>query len=188
MCIRDSIHGDINPTGQQQSGFYYDNSVWLYSYYYDDVVLESKVIADDEMETTSNTSYVVTTEEGLRKALESDADEINVDVPITLTSDIELKKPVNFSGVTVTNGATVVAINDWWCSELNIDNGIVIQEKGCVSISRTNVSRLEITSDGVPVSYTHLDVYKRQVYSYRDPESHSYSASRQQRSHLPLRR
>ena len=36
---------------------------------------ESKVVADDEIETTSNTSYVVTTEEGLRKALESDADE-----------------------------------------------------------------------------------------------------------------
>lgn len=162
-----TIHGDINPTGQQQSGFYYDNSVRLYSYYYDDVVLKSQVIADNEIETTSNTSYVVTTEEGLRKALESDADEINVDVPITLTSDIELKKPVNFSGVTVTNGATVVAINDWWCSELNIDNGIVIQEKGCVSISRTNVSRLEITSDGVLQIETNGElVYADETYNH----------------------
>lgn len=120
-----TIRGDINPTGQQQSGFYYDDSVRLYSYYYDDVVLKSQVIADDEIETTSNTSYVVTTEEGLRKALESDADEINVDVPITLTEDIELTKTVNFSELTVANGAFVKFKKYFECDILNIENGVI---------------------------------------------------------------
>ena len=118
-----TICGDINPSGQQQSGFYYDDSVWLYSYYYDDVVLKSQVIADDKIETTSNTSYVVTTEEGLRKALESDADEINVDVPMTLTSDITLTKEVRFSELTIGSGATVTVTDTLRCSELNISSG-----------------------------------------------------------------
>ena len=118
-----TIHGNINPTGQQQSGFYYDDSVRLYSYYYDDVVLESKVVADDEIETTSNTSYVVTTEEGLRNALESDADEINIDVPMTLTSDITLTKEVRFSELTIGSGATVTVTDTLRCSELNISSG-----------------------------------------------------------------
>lgn len=118
-----TIRGDINPTGQQQSGFYYNDSVRLYSYYYDDVVLKSQVIADDEIETTSNTSYVVTTEEGLRNALESDADEINVDVPMTLTSDITLTKEVRFSELTIGSGATVTVTDTLRCSELNISSG-----------------------------------------------------------------
>ena len=118
-----TIRGDINPSGQQQSGFYYDDSVWLYSYYYDDVVLKSQVIADDKIETTSNTSYVVTTEEGLRNALESDADEINVDVPMTLTSDITLTKEVRFSELTIGSGATVTVTDTLRCSELNISSG-----------------------------------------------------------------
>ena len=135
-----TIRGDINPTGQQQSGFYYDNSVRLYSYYYDDVVLKSQVIADNEIETTSNTSYVVTTEEGLRKALESDADEINVDVPITLTSDIELTKPVDFSKLTVTNGAAVTASSRWWCDTLYLDAGTVRQTTGDLGVRTLNIS------------------------------------------------
>lgn len=135
-----TIRGDINPTGQQQSGFYYDDSVRLYSYYYDDVVLKSQVIADDEIETTSNTSYVVTTEEGLRKALESDADEINVDVPITLTSDIELTKSVDFSKLTVTNGATVTASSRWWCDTLYLDAGTVRQTTGDLGVRTLNIS------------------------------------------------
>lgn len=118
-----TICGDINPSGQQQSGFYYDNSVRLYSYYYDDVVLKSQVIADNEIETTSNTSYVVTTEEGLRKALESDADEIEVNVPMTLTSDITLTKEVRFSELTIGSGATVTVTDTLRCSELNISSG-----------------------------------------------------------------
>lgn len=127
-----TIHGDINPTGQQQSGFYYDNSVRLYSYYYDDVVLKSQVIADNEIETTSNTSYVVTTEEGLRKALESDADEIEVDVPMTLTSDITLTKEVRFPELTITNGATVTVSDTLRCSELNIstDSNLTVGQEG----------------------------------------------------------
>lgn len=135
-----TIRGDINPTGQQQSGFYYDDSVRLYSYYYDDVVLKSQIIADDEIETTSNTSYVVTTEEGLRKALESDADEINVDVPITLTSDIELTKPVDFSKLTVTNGAAVTASSKWWCDTLYLDAGTVRQTTGDLDVRTLNIS------------------------------------------------
>ena len=125
-----TIRGDINPTGQQQSGFYYDDSVRLYSYYYDDVVLESKVVADDEIETTSNTSYVVTTEEGLRKALESDADEIEVDVPMTLTTDITLTKEVRFSELTIGSGATVTITDTLRCSELNIssDSNLTIEQ------------------------------------------------------------
>lgn len=125
-----TIRGDINPTGQQQSGFYYDDSVRLYSYYYDDVVLKSQVIADDEIETTSNTSYVVTTEEGLRKALESDADEIEVYVPMTLTSDITLTKEVRFPELTITNGATVTVSDTLRCSELNIssDSNLTIEQ------------------------------------------------------------
>ena len=127
-----TIHGDINPTGQQQSGFYYDNSVRLYSYYYDDVVLKSQVIADNEIETTSNTSYVVTTEEGLRKALESDADEIEVYVPMTLTSDITLTKEVRFPELTITNGATVTVSDTLRCSELNIstDSNLTVGQEG----------------------------------------------------------
>lgn len=127
-----TIHGDINPTGQQQSGFYYDNSVRLYSYYYDDVVLKSQVIADNEIETTSNTSYVVTTEEGLRKALESDADEIEVYVPMTLTSDITLTKEVRFSELTIGSGATVTVADTLRCSELNIssDSNLTVGQDG----------------------------------------------------------
>lgn len=118
-----TIRGEINPSGQRQSGFYYDDPVRLYSYYYDDVVLESKVIADDEIETTSNTSYVVTTEAGLRKALESDADKIEVDVPMTLTKDIAFTKDVYFSELSITNGAAITVMDTLRCSELNIVSG-----------------------------------------------------------------
>lgn len=158
-----TIRGDINPTGQQQSGFYYDDSVRLYSYYYDDVVLKSQVIADDEIETTSNTSYVVTTEEGLRKALESDADEIEVYVPMTLTSDITLTKEVRFPELTITNGATVTVSDTLRCSELNIssDSNLTIEQDAWL------INVYEVRNDGSITNNGTISVTLDEEYDVR---------------------
>lgn len=143
------IQGDINPSGQQQSGFWYDNSVRLYSYYYDDVVLESQVVAEDEIETTSDTSYIVTTEESLRKALESDADRININVPITLTEDIELTKSIHFSELTVANDAVVKCIKYFRGEKLNIENGAVEISSQDESIwYGSNILKVDILASG----------------------------------------
>lgn len=158
-----TIRGDINPTGQQQSGFYYDDSVRLYSYYYDDVVLKSQVIADDEIGTTSNTSYVVTTEEGLRKALESDADEIEVYVPMTLTSDITLTKEVRFPELTITNGATVTVSDTLRCSELNIssDSNLTIEQDAWL------INVYEVRNDGSITNNGTISVTLNEEYEVR---------------------
>lgn len=158
-----TIRGDINPTGQQQSGFYYDDSVRLYSYYYDDVVLKSQVIADDEIGTTSNTSYVVTTEEGLRKALESDADEIEVYVPMTLTSDITLTKEVRFPELTITNGATVTVSDTLRCSELNIssDSNLTIEQDAWL------INVYEVRNDGSITNNGTISVTLDEEYDVR---------------------
>ena len=158
-----TIHGDINPTGQKESGFYYDNSVRLYSYYYDDVVLKSQVIADDKIETTSNTSYVVTTEEGLRKALESDADEIEVYVPMTLTSDITLTKEVRFPELTITNGATVTVSDTLRCSELNIssDSNLTIEQDAWL------INVYEVRNDGSITNNGTISVTLDEEYDVR---------------------
>ena len=158
-----TICGDINPSGQQQSGFYYDNSVRLYSYYYDDVVLKSQVIADDKIETTSNTSYVVTTEEGLRKALESDADEIEVYVPMTLTSDITLTKEVRFPELTITNGATVTVSDTLRCSELNIssDSNLTIEQDAWL------INVYEVRNDGSITNNGTISVTLDEEYDVR---------------------
>lgn len=158
-----TIRGDINPTGQQQSGFYYDDSVRLYSYYYDDVVLKSQVIADDKIETTSNTSYVVTTEEGLRKALESDADEIEVYVPMTLTSDITLTKEVRFPELTITNGATVTVSDTLRCSELNIssDSNLTIEQDAWL------INVYEVRNDGSITNNGTISVTLDEEYDVR---------------------
>lgn len=158
-----TIRGDINPTGQKESGFYYDNSVRLYSYYYDDVVLKSQVIADDKIETTSNTSYVVTTEEGLRKALESDADEIEVYVPMTLTSDITLTKEVRFPELTITNGATVTVSDTLRCSELNIssDSNLTIEQDAWL------INVYEVRNDGSITNNGTISVTLDEEYDVR---------------------
>lgn len=158
-----TIRGDINPTGQQESGFYYDDSVRLYSYYYDDVVLKSQVIADDKIETTSNTSYVVTTEEGLRKALESDADEIEVYVPMTLTSDITLTKEVRFPELTITNGATVTVSDTLRCSELNIssDSNLTIEQDAWL------INVYEVRNDGSITNNGTISVTLDEEYDVR---------------------
>lgn len=158
-----TIRGDINPTGQQESGFYYDDSVRLYSYYYDDVVLKSQVIADDKIETTSNTSYVVTTEEGLRKALESDADEIEVYVPMTLTSDITLTKEVRFPELTITNGATVTVSDTLRCSELNIssDSNLTIEQDAWM------INVYEVRNDGSITNNGTISVTLDEEYDVR---------------------